>query len=1083
MKKLLYCLIFIVALALMVRAQQTAVPAKTQISGVVYRADGTPATGTLVISWPDFVTADKQQVLAGALSTEIASDGTISVQLVPTAGATPAIRYKVLQYSDDGTPHESYWSVPATVTATVAAISSAAPASAAVYNGLLTATTNYVHTTGSESIAGDKTFSDPVVLSAGVVAPASSNFVFEGDSITAGLGLAAGQDWPSQAMLGTWFAGRGVKTNNAVSGNKTADIIARYPASDHPLSPAVTGNPGYFFVLAGINDIVNTTDSAATILARLQSIWSTAAADGYKVVAATITPMQGLTAAQEATRQAINLSIRTSSSWNYLLDFDPLLPDPSDTNLYQDGLHPTAAGAVLLGRTAANLMPSGMASSLNTAPAYDQTVQGWTTVGKWLNVGATGTTDALRVYPQTAGSGAQVVATDGGNTVYRPLTMVGSKIQYSNNGGNGDLLTYYPGGPGLGGNLSSTTYNQSTYTPLTLNASELRFSKGLDTLHFYPGVTGSGTGISSARADLSAYSPLAITASNWSVDNAGDIATQGSAVVGNNYVSPNIFHVATFGAKGTAADDCPAIQNALNAAATFGANSCGSGVVVLDPIRYACNTALTVDPEVTSVRGNGATINAANATISGPLVTFTNSHTACTPPTGSNQMYLSARNYFEGLGFIGPCASGATLSSCVLDSFKFDTPGSSYPTYSTRFEMRNVSTMYFRNAEVYGNTAYLLVFNNVTHHFCNYGLYHPAGTVNTGENISHYGGVIAGCNWAVYTQDSGTFNFFGTSFDYNTQWFYLTSAQMNCYGCHTESTLASMTTQPMQLWGTNALLNYVGGDMLGDGSQATVGNFALAGNPGVQFNFDGTQFYGMAIGSNTFGAGSGFGASPAFTFRNSKFGTYGVGSNGLTDFTAIQSWAFSTDAAVRTTNLLYDGSFEQSSVSDPVWIGADTATITSRLTGANISAAVSTDTHYYGSQSLKVTKAGAAGTAAGLYIAAPFPAGQTLGSQSYWAKPGAQTGSFTVSLVWMQVLGFDANNVPIVGRTAVIPQNGATTQTLTSAAQTWTGTGQGITPRAGTVAPAWANYVGLYFDFSAMNAGSIYVDGVIFNAF
>jgi len=40
-------------------------PATTTISDTVYRADGTPAAGTLLISWPTFSTASGQAVGLG----------------------------------------------------------------------------------------------------------------------------------------------------------------------------------------------------------------------------------------------------------------------------------------------------------------------------------------------------------------------------------------------------------------------------------------------------------------------------------------------------------------------------------------------------------------------------------------------------------------------------------------------------------------------------------------------------------------------------------------------------------------------------------------------------------------------------------------------------------------------------------------------------------------------------------------------------------------------------------------------------------------------------------------------------------
>jgi trimeric autotransporter adhesin len=37
----------------------------TTVNDIVYRADGNPASGTLLISWPAFVTADGHAVAAG----------------------------------------------------------------------------------------------------------------------------------------------------------------------------------------------------------------------------------------------------------------------------------------------------------------------------------------------------------------------------------------------------------------------------------------------------------------------------------------------------------------------------------------------------------------------------------------------------------------------------------------------------------------------------------------------------------------------------------------------------------------------------------------------------------------------------------------------------------------------------------------------------------------------------------------------------------------------------------------------------------------------------------------------------------
>src|SRR5579872_985933 len=78
-------------------------PATTTISDTVYRADGNPAGGVLLISWPAFTTAGGQTVAAGTTSATLGPAGALSVALVPNANATPAgTLYVVVYQLDDG---------------------------------------------------------------------------------------------------------------------------------------------------------------------------------------------------------------------------------------------------------------------------------------------------------------------------------------------------------------------------------------------------------------------------------------------------------------------------------------------------------------------------------------------------------------------------------------------------------------------------------------------------------------------------------------------------------------------------------------------------------------------------------------------------------------------------------------------------------------------------------------------------------------------------------------------------------------------------------------------------------------------
>jgi len=72
--------------------------ASTTIADTVYTADGTIAEGTLIITWPAFVTASGAAVAGGTTNVTLGTNGALSVALVPNAGATPAGVYYTVVY-------------------------------------------------------------------------------------------------------------------------------------------------------------------------------------------------------------------------------------------------------------------------------------------------------------------------------------------------------------------------------------------------------------------------------------------------------------------------------------------------------------------------------------------------------------------------------------------------------------------------------------------------------------------------------------------------------------------------------------------------------------------------------------------------------------------------------------------------------------------------------------------------------------------------------------------------------------------------------------------------------------------------
>ncbi|WP_373302261.1 SGNH/GDSL hydrolase family protein [Streptomyces flaveus] len=109
-------------------------------------------------------------------------------------------------------------------------------------------------------------------------------------------------------------------------------------------------------VFQGVND-VRWGASADQVIAGLREIADRAHARGLRVLAATIVPCEGearCTAAADAGRSAVNGWIRSSSSFDGVLDFDAVLRDPARPSrmlpVYDSGdhLHPGNAGLAAL---------------------------------------------------------------------------------------------------------------------------------------------------------------------------------------------------------------------------------------------------------------------------------------------------------------------------------------------------------------------------------------------------------------------------------------------------------------------------------------------------------------------------------------------------------------------------------------------------------------------------------------------------------------------------------------------------------------------------------------------------------------
>ncbi len=222
-------LLLIVAVGWMPAVAQA--PTTTTISDIVYRADGTPASGTLLISWSAFTTADNKAVAAGNKSVTLGAGGALSVALVPNAGASPTTAlYTVVYHLDGGTVKTEYWVVPssspsnlATVRAVLGEGGASAPLASRQYVDTSVATkandAAVVHTTGAESIAGVKQFSASPVVPTPALATDAANKGY----VDAAVGSGGGGGGPFVAKAGDSMSGPLVLSGDPTASNNAAN--------------------------------------------------------------------------------------------------------------------------------------------------------------------------------------------------------------------------------------------------------------------------------------------------------------------------------------------------------------------------------------------------------------------------------------------------------------------------------------------------------------------------------------------------------------------------------------------------------------------------------------------------------------------------------------------------------------------------------------------------------------------------------------------------------------------------------------------------------------------------------------------
>ena len=238
-----------------VAAQVAAAPAiaTTSVTDTIYRADGTAASGTVLISWGAFSTAGGSSVPAGSTSVTIGAGGKLQVALVPNAGSNPmGSYYTVVYHLDDGSVTREYWVVPASrAGVTVSAIKSTVlPASVAMQ----TVSKAYVDAAIADIVTGHPEDSSPYVVKTGdtmtgplnlpgdPVAPLQAADMQYVDEQTAALQAGLGQKVATQPQGAQTVVQPGA-TQLAVNNLNGAEYASQYVngAGDNGISNATAG--------------------------------------------------------------------------------------------------------------------------------------------------------------------------------------------------------------------------------------------------------------------------------------------------------------------------------------------------------------------------------------------------------------------------------------------------------------------------------------------------------------------------------------------------------------------------------------------------------------------------------------------------------------------------------------------------------------------------------------------------------------------------------------------------------------------------------------------------------------------------
>lgn len=301
-------------------------------------------------------------------------------------------------------------------------------------------------------------------------------------------------------------------------------------------------------------------------------------------------------------------------------------------------------------------------------------------------------------------------------------------------------------------------------------------------------------------------------------------------------------NVKQYGAQGNGTtDDTNAIQSALNS----------GGTIYFPPGTYLISSGLTAtDVNIVGAGSNTTTIKA-NIT-SGTALSLVNTSNATIQNIaiqGTNTAYDTS-NTSVGLLIQGDSSTASLMTSAY-----------------------NITISDFGTSLELGSYTWLNKFYNCSFSASNLGINFAGGTTD-GEADSFYGCVISdNTNGAEITEGYYDLYFYGTSFDYNTNYAFNNNGQntqaINFIGCHFEMDAPTSAIAPIQITNTGSSTNapwaIIGGQFAPAGTWSDTNAFVYSNTEGAITNlnlgyngsndmnamlYNGTDYYALR-GTNT----------------------------------------------------------------------------------------------------------------------------------------------------------------------------------------------------------------------------------------